>query len=82
MSVVLGKRWVECRNRAQISIPDNLDTETQVILYLANCSLIRAQISIPDNLDTETQVNNHSGNLRRAQISIGDRNISQNMNTS
>ncbi len=25
-----GKRWVECRNKGQISIPDSIDTETQV----------------------------------------------------
>jgi hypothetical protein len=26
-----GKRWVECRNKDQISIPDQIDTETQVL---------------------------------------------------
>ena len=25
-----GKRWVECRNKGQISLPDNIDPETQV----------------------------------------------------
>ena len=27
----LGKRWVECRNQEQISIPDQIDVETQVL---------------------------------------------------
>ena len=26
-----GKRWVECQKKQQISIPDNIDPETQVI---------------------------------------------------
>ena len=26
-----GKRWVECRNQDQISIPDQIDMETQVL---------------------------------------------------
>ena len=27
----LGKRWVECRSQSQISIPDQIDMETQVL---------------------------------------------------
>ena len=27
----LGKRWVECRDQSQISIPDQIDMETQVL---------------------------------------------------
>ena len=27
---VAGKRWVECQKKQQISIPDNIDPETQV----------------------------------------------------
>ena len=29
--IFLGKRWVECQKKQQISIPDNIDPETQVI---------------------------------------------------
>ena len=28
---ISGKRWVECRSRNQISIPDEIDIETQVL---------------------------------------------------
>ena len=28
---LLGKRWVECRDQSQISIPDQIDMETQVL---------------------------------------------------
>ena len=28
---ILGKRWVECRDQSQISIPDQIDMETQVL---------------------------------------------------
>ena len=30
-SFFTGKRWVECRNQDQISIPDQIDMETQVL---------------------------------------------------
>ena len=29
--IILGKRWVECRDQSQISIPDQIDMETQVL---------------------------------------------------
>ena len=31
LSFFAGKRWVECRNQDQISIPDQIDMETQVL---------------------------------------------------
>ena len=31
LSFFTGKRWVECRNQDQISIPDQIDMETQVL---------------------------------------------------
>ena len=31
---ISGKRWVECTNKGQISIPDSIDPETQVFLII------------------------------------------------
>ena len=40
MIPISGKRWVECTNKGQISIPESIDPETQVLFHVWTFSTI------------------------------------------
>ena len=40
MITISGKRWVECTNKGQISIPESIDPETQVLFHVWTFSTI------------------------------------------
>ncbi len=61
-----GKRWVECRNKGQISIPDSIDTETQVnkVTFhdMNSNSRVFSNVVFADKISSSIQVLDFSGN--------------------